>query len=105
MVPTWDILKNLKLEIQSLRSQIDNIDLNSVNSSSLEIESLKQKISLINNEILKIIEIQKNRQSSPDTVDNLSNTSEIGKKSNSIETIKKIETPNKSQEELINNID
>ena len=100
--PNNEELKNLKLEIQSLRSQIDNIDLNSVNSSSLEIESLKQKISLINNEILKIIEIQKNRQLSLDTVDNLSNTSETGKKSNSIETIKKIETPNKSQEELIN---
>ena len=100
--PNNEELKNLKLEIQSLRSQIDNIDLNSVNSSSLEIENLKQKISLINNEILKIIEIQKNRQSSSDTLDNLSNTSETGKKSNSIETIKKIETPNKSQEELIN---
>ena len=100
--PNNEELKNLKLEIQSLRSQIDNIDLNIVNSSSLEIENLKQKISLINNEILKIIEIQKNRQSSPDTVYNLSNTSETGKKSNSIETIKKIETPNKSQEELIN---
>ena len=100
--PNNEELKNLKLEIQSLRSQIDNIDLNSVNSSSLEIENLKQKISLINNEILKIIEIQKNRQSSSDTVDNLSNTSETGKKSNSIEAIKKIETPNKSQEELIN---
>ena len=100
--PNNEELKNLKLEIQSLRSQIDNIDLNSVNSSSLEIENLNQKISLINNEILKIIEIQKNRQSSSDTVDNLSNTSKTGKKSNSIETIKKIETPNKSQEELIN---
>jgi hypothetical protein len=100
--PNNEELKNLKLEIQSLRSQIDNIDLNLVNSSSLEIENLNQKISLINNEILKIIEIQKNRQSSSDTVDNLSNTSETGKKSNSIETIKKIETPNKSQEELIN---
>ncbi len=96
-------LNNLKSEIQSLRSQIDKIDLNLVNSSSLEIENLKQKISLLNNEILKIIEIQKNRQSSPDTVDNLSDTSETGKKSNSIETIeKKIETPNKSQGELIN---
>lgn len=100
--PNNEELKNLKLEIQSLRSQIDNIDLNLVNSSSLEIENLNQKISLINNEILKIIEIQKNRQSSSDTVDNLSNTSETGKKLNSIETIKKIETPNKSQEELIN---
>ena len=100
--PNNEELKNLKLEIQSLRSQIDNIDLNLVNSSSLEIENLNQKISLINNEILKIIEIQKNRQSSSDTVDNLSNTSKTGKKSNSIETIKKIETPNKSQEELIN---
>jgi len=100
--PNNEELKNLKLEIQSLRSQIDNIDLNLVNSSSLEIENLNQKISLINNEILKIIEIQKNRQSSSDTLDNLSNTSETGKKSNSIETIKKIETPNKSQEELIN---
>ena len=100
--PNNEELKNLKLEIQSLRSQIENIDLNLVNSSSLEIENLNQKISLINNEILKIIEIQKNRQSSSDTVDNLSNTSETGKKSNSIETIKKIETPNKSQEELIN---
>jgi hypothetical protein len=95
-------LKNLKLEIQSLRSQIDNIDLNSVNSSSLEIENLKQKISLLNNEILKIIEIQKNQQSSSDTVDNLSETSETAKKSNSIETIEKIETVNKSQAELIN---
>ena len=100
--PNNEELKNLKLEIQSLRSQIDNIDLNLVNSSSLEIENLNQKISLINNEILKIIEIQKNRQLSSDTVDNLSNTSETGKKSNSIETIKKIEIPNKSQEELIN---
>ena len=100
--PNNEELKNLKLEMQSLRSQIDNIDLNLVNSSLLEIENLNQKISLINNEILKIIEIQKNRQSSSDTVDNLSNTSETGKKSNSIETIKKIETPNKSQEELIN---
>ena len=100
--PNNEELKNLKLEIQSLRSQIDNIDLNLVNSSSLEIENLNQKISLINNEILKIIEIQKNRQSSSDTLDNLSNTSETGKKSNSIEAIKKIETPNKSQEELIN---
>ena len=100
--PNNEELKNLKLEIQSLRSQIDNIDLNLVNSSSLEIENLNQKISLINNEILKIIEIQKNRHSSPDTVDNLSNTSETGKKLNSIETIKKIETPNRSQEELIN---
>ena len=100
--PNNEELKNLKLEIQSLRSQIENIDLNLVNSSSLEIENLNQKISLINNEILKIIEIQKNRQSSSDTLDNLSNTSETGKKLNSIETIKKIETPNKSQEELIN---
>ncbi|MDC1086849.1 hypothetical protein OAT44_05460 [Alphaproteobacteria bacterium] len=100
--PNNEELKNLKLEIQSLRSQIDNIDLNLVNSSSLEIENINQKISLINNEILKIIEIQKNQQSSSDTLDNLSNTSETGKKSNSIETIKKIETPNKSQEELIN---
>jgi len=100
--PNNEELKNLKLEIQSLRSQIENIDLNLVNSSSLEIENLNQKISLINNEILKIIEIQKNRQSSSDTVDNLSNTSETGKKSNSIGTMKKIETPNKSQEELIN---
>ena len=100
--PNNEELKNLKLEIQSLRSQIDKIDLNLVNSSSSEIENLKQKISLINNEILKIIEIQKNRHSSPDTVDNLSNTSETGKKLNSIETIKKIETPNRSQEELIN---
>jgi len=100
--PNNEELKNLKLEIQSLRSQIDKIDLNLVNSSSSEIKNLKQKISLINNEILKIIEIQKNRHSSPDTVDNLSNTSETGKKLNSIETIKKIETPNRSQEELIN---
>ena len=100
--PNNEELNNLKSEIQSLRSQIDKIDLNLVNSSSLEIENLKQKISLLNNEILKIIEIQKNRQSSLDTVDNLSDTSETGKKSNSIETIKKIETPNKSQEELIN---
>ena len=95
-------LNNLKSEIQSLRSQIDKIDLNLVNSSSLEIENLKQKISLLNNEILKIIEIQKNRQSSPDTVDNLSDTSENAKKSNSIETIKKIDTLDNSQEELIN---
>jgi hypothetical protein len=95
-------LNNLKSEMQSLRSQIDKIDLNLVNSSSLEIENLKQKISLLNNEILKIIEIQKNRQSSPDTVDNLSDTSETGKKSNSIETIKKIDTLYNSQEELIN---
>lgn len=95
-------LNNLKSEIQSLRSQIDKIDLNLVNSSSLEIENLKQKISLLNNEILKIIEIQKNRQSSSDTVDNLSDTSETGKKTNSIETIKKNETPNKYQDELIN---
>ena len=95
-------LNNLKSEIQSLRSQIDKIDLNLVNSSSLEIENLKQKISLLNNEILKIIEIQKNRQSSPDTVDNLSDTSETAKKSNSIETIKKIDTLDNSQEELIN---
>ena len=100
--PNNEELNNLKSEIQSLRSQIEKIDLNLVNSSSLEIENLKQKISLLNNEILKIIEIQKNRQSSLDTVDNLSDTSETGKKSNSIETIKKIETPNKSQEELIN---
>ena len=100
--PNNEELKNLKLEIQSLRSQIENIDLNLVNSSSLEIENLNQKISLINNEILKIIEIQKNRQSSSDILDNLSNTSETGKKSNSIGTMKKIETPNKSQEELIN---
>lgn len=95
-------LNNLKSEIQSLRSQIDKIDLNLVNSSSLEIQNLKQKISLLNNEILKIIEIQKNRQSSPDTVDNLSDTSENAKKSNSIETIKKIDTLDNSQEELIN---
>ena len=95
-------LNNLKSEMQSLRSQIDKIDLNLVNSSSLEIENLKQKISLLNNEILKIIEIQKNRQSSPDTVDNLSDTSETAKKSNSIETIKKIDTLDNSQEELIN---
>jgi hypothetical protein len=95
-------LNNLKSEIQSLRSQIDKIDLNLVNSSSLEIENLKQKISLLNNEILKIIEIQKNRQSSPDTVDNLSDPSETAKKSNSIETIKKIDTLDNSQEELIN---
>ena len=107
--PNNEELNSLKSEIQSLRSQIDKIDLNLVNSSSLEIENLKQKISLLNNEILKIIEIQKNQQSSSDTVDNLSDTSETGKKSNSIETIKKIETPNekietinKSQEELIN---
>ena len=95
-------LNNLKSEIQSLRSQIDKIDLNLVNSSSLEIQNLKQKISLLNHEILKIIEIQKNRQSSPDTVDNLSDTSENAKKSNSIETIKKIDTLDNSQEELIN---
>ena len=95
-------LNNLKSEMQSLRSQIDKIDLNLVNSSSLEIENLKQKISLLNNEILKIIEIQKNRQSSPDTVDNLSDTSETAKKSNSTETIKKIDTLDNSQEELIN---
>ena len=95
-------LNNLKSEMQSLRSQIDKIDLNLVNSSSLEIENLKQKISLLNNEILKIIEIQKNRQSSPDTVDNLNDTSETAKKSNSIETIKKIDTLDNSQEELIN---
>lgn len=95
-------LNNLKSEMQSLRSQIDKIDLNLVNSSSLEIENLKQKVSLLNNEILKIIEIQKNRQSSPDTVDNLSDTSETAKKSNSIETIKKIDTLDNSQEELIN---
>ena len=95
-------LNNLKSEIQSLRSQIDKIDLNLVNSSSLEIENLKQKISLLNNEILKIIEIQKNRQLSPDTVDNLNDTSETAKKSNSIETIKKIDTLDNSQEELIN---
>ena len=48
-------LNNLKSEIQSLRTQIDKIDLNLVNSSSLEIENLKQKISFLNNEILKII--------------------------------------------------
>jgi len=95
-------LNNLKSEIQSLRSQIDKIDLNLVNSSSLEIEKLKQKISLLNNEILKITEIQKNQQSSSETFDNLSDTSETSKKSNSIEIVKKIETPNKSQEELIN---
>jgi len=100
--PNNEELNSLKSEIQSLRSQIDKIDLNLVNSSSLEIENLKQKISLLNNEILKIIEIQKNQQSSSDTVDNLSDTSETGKKSNSIETIEKIETINKSQEELIN---
>ena len=100
--PNNEELNSLKSEIQSLRSQIDKIDLNLVNSSSLEIENLKQKISLLNNEILKIIEIQKNQQSSSDTVDNLSETSETGKKSNSIETIEKIETINKSQEELIN---
>lgn len=100
--PNNEELNSLKSEIQSLRSQIDKIDLNLVNSSSLEIQNLKQKISLLNNEILKIIEIQKNQQSSSDTVDNLSETSETGKKSNSIETIEKIETINKSQEELIN---
>ena len=100
--PNNEELNSLKSEIQSLRSQIDKIDLNLVNSSSLEIENLKQKISLLNNEILKIIEIQKNQQSSSDTVDNLSETLETGKKSNSIETIEKIETINKSQEELIN---
>ena len=100
--PNNEELKNLKSEIQSLRSQIDKIDLNLVNSSSLEIEKLKQKISLLNNEILKITEIQKNQQSSSETFDNLSDTSETSKKSNSIKTIKKIETPNKSQEELIN---
>ena len=100
--PNNEELKNLKSEIQSLRSQIDKIDLNLVNSSSLEIEKLKQKISLLNNEILKITEIQKNQQSSSDSVDNLSDTSETSKKSNSIEIVKKIETPNKSQEELIN---
>lgn len=100
--PNNEELKNLKSEIQSLRSQIDKIDLNLVNSSSLEIEKLKQKISLLNNEILKITEIQKNQQSSSETFDNLSDTSETSKKSNSIEIIKKIETPNKSQEELIN---
>ena len=100
--PNNEELNNLKSEIQSLRSQIDKIDLNLVNSSSLEIEKLKQKISLLNNEILKITEIQKNQQSSSETFDNLSDTSETSKKSNSIEIIKKIETPNKSQEELIN---
>ena len=100
--PNNEELKNLKSEIQSLRSQIDKIDLNLVNSSSLEIEKLKQKISLLNNEILKITEIQKNQQSSSETFDNLSDISETSKKSNSIEIIKKIETPNKSQEELIN---
>ena len=100
--PNNEELNNLKSEIQSLRSQIEKIDLNLVNSSSLEIENLKQKISLLNNEILNIIEIQKNLKSSSDSVDNLSDTSETGKKSNSIETIQKIETPNKSQEELIN---
>ena len=100
--PNNEELKNLKPEIQSLRSQIDKIDLNLVNSSSLEIENLKQKISLLNNEILKITEIQKNQQSSSETFDNLSDTSETSKKSNSIKIIKKIETPNKSQEELIN---
>lgn len=100
--PNNEELKNLKSEIQSLRSQIDKIDLNLVNSSSLEIEKLKQKISLLNNELLKITEIQKNQQSSSETFDNLSDTSETSKKSNSIEIIKKIETPNKSQEELIN---
>ena len=100
--PKNEELNKLKSEIQSLRSQIDKIDLNLVNSSSLEIEKLKQKISLLNNEILKITEIQKNQQSSSETFDNLSDTSETSKKSNSIEIIKKIETPNKSQEELIN---
>ena len=100
--PNNEELNKLKSEIQSLRSQIDKIDLNLVNSSSLEIEKLKQKISLLNNEILKITEIQKNQQSSSETFDNLSDTSETSKKSNSIEIIKKIETPNKSQEELIN---
>ena len=100
--PNNEELNNLKSEIKSLRSQIDKIDLNLVNSSSLEIENLKQKISLLNNEILKIIEIQKNLQASPDTVDNLSDTSETAKKSNSIETIKKIDTLDNSQEELIN---
>ena len=100
--PNNEELKNLKSEIQSLRSQIDKVDLNLVNSSSLEIEKLKQKISLLNNEILKITEIQKNQQSSSETFDNLSDTSETSKKSNSIEIIKKIEIPNKSQEELIN---
>ena len=99
--PNNEEINNLKSEIQSLRSQIDKIDLNLVNSSSLEIENLKQKISLLNNEILKIIKIQKNRQSRSDTVDNLRETSEIAKKSNSIETIKKIETSDKSQKELI----
>src|SRR6056300_399594 len=98
----WLIFYYLPNFYQLKNNKIENIDLNLVNSSSLEIENLNQKISLINNEILKIIEIQKNRQSSSDTVDNLSNTSETGKKSNSIGTIKKIETPNKSQEELIN---
>jgi hypothetical protein len=73
--PNNEELNSLKSEIQSLRSQIDKIDLNLVNSSSLEIENLKQKISLLNNEILK---------------------------SNSIETIKKIDTLDNSQEELIN---
>lgn len=100
--PNNEELNNLKSEIKSLRSQIDKIDLNLVNSSSLEIENLKQKISLLNNEILKIIEIQKNQQASPDTVDNLSDTSETATKSNLIETIKKTETLNKSQEEFIN---
>ena len=100
--PNNEELKNLKSEIQSLRSQIEKIDLNLVNSSSLEIEKLKQKISLLNNELLKITEIQKNQQSSSETFDNLSDTSETSKKSNSIKIIKKIETPNKSQEELIN---
>lgn len=100
--PNNEELNKLKSEIQSLRSQIDKIDLNLVNSSSLEIEKLKKKISLLNNEILKITEIQKNQQSSSETFDNLSDTSETSKKSNSIEIIKKIETPNKSQEELIN---
>ena len=51
--PNNEELNNLKSEIKSLRSQIDKIDLNLVNSSSLEIENLKQKISLLNNEILK----------------------------------------------------
>ena len=100
--PNNEELNKLKSEIQSLRSQIDKIDLNLVNSSSIEIKNLKQKISLLNNEILNIIEIQKNLKSSSDSVDNLSDTSETGKKSNSIKTIQKIETPNKSQEELIN---
>ena len=100
--PNNEELKNLKSEIQSLRSQIDKIDLNLVNSSSLEIEKLKKKISLLNNEILKITETLKNQQSSSETFDNLSDISETSKKSNSIEIIKKIETPNKSQEELIN---